>query len=129
VDRELEQLVRSRARGRCEYCHFPEQFAEAPFQLDHIVARKHGGATIAENLALACFHCNSYKGTDLAGIDPHGGRMVRLFNPRTDRWVRHFRLRNDRIVGLTAVGRATVHVLWLNHPLAVEARRWIRELS
>lgn len=129
MERELEQLVWARADGRCEYCQFPDAFAEAPFQIDHIIARKHGGLTVAENLAVACFHCNSYKGTDLTGIDPVTGRIVRLFHPRQDRWSRHFEWHGDELGGLTAIGRATIRVLWINHPLAVEARRWARELS
>jgi len=54
MGRALEELVRDRARGHCEYCRFPAEHAEAPFQVDHIVALKHGGETTAENLALAC---------------------------------------------------------------------------
>jgi hypothetical protein len=32
--------------------------------------RKHGGPTILENLSLACFPCNRFKGPNLSGIDP-----------------------------------------------------------
>jgi hypothetical protein len=49
----LRQLVFDRASGRCEYCRFPEQMAFATFECEHIVAEKHGGATTADNLALA----------------------------------------------------------------------------
>jgi len=129
MDRQLEQLVWARSGGRCEYCQFPKQFARSPFQIDHIVAQKHSGATTAENLAIACFPCNSYKGPNIAGIDPVRGRTVRLFNPRKDRWAAHFEWRGDVLVGLTAIGRASIHVLWINHPSAVNMRRLIRELS
>ncbi|MBX3436655.1 MAG: HNH endonuclease [Planctomycetaceae bacterium] len=37
---------------------------------DHIIAEKHGGETTAENLALACFDCNWFKGSDIASLDP-----------------------------------------------------------
>ena len=50
-DRALEAEVVRRAQGRCEYCHFPESASELPFHLDHIIAEKHGGPTISENLA------------------------------------------------------------------------------
>ncbi len=86
----LQQLIWQRAGGRCEYCHFPSEIAESPFQIDHIVACEHGGPIDPDNLALSCFHCNSYKGTDIAGIDPDSGRLVRLFHPRKDRWAVHF---------------------------------------
>lgn len=66
----LEAEVRQRAAHRCEYCHFPEGFADVPFQIDHIVARKHGGRTELENLALACCFCNRYKGQNISGLDP-----------------------------------------------------------
>ena len=55
---------------RCEYCHFPAALAELSFETDHIVAKKHGGTVASDNLAWACFYCNRYKGTNIAGIDP-----------------------------------------------------------
>ena len=119
----LEQLVWDRAGGRCEYCRFPSELAEAPFQIDHIVARKHGGASTPDNLALTCFYCNSYKGSDIAGIDPDSGRMTRLFHPRKDKWDDHFTWAGPHLGGRTAIGRATIHVLWINHPMFVEIRR------
>src|SRR5271156_4058676 len=127
MNRELQQLVWDRASGRCEYCRFPSELAEAPFQIDHITSRKHGGFTLAENLALACYYCNSYKGSDIAGIDPSTGRIVRLFHPRNDRWAEHFVWDGPTLRGLSAIGRATIHVLWINPPLAVESRRLAQE--
>ena len=44
-----EQLVWSRAKFCCEYCRFPFEYADAPFQIDHIIALKHEGLTNAEN--------------------------------------------------------------------------------
>lgn len=70
MDAALEALVRRRARFRCEYCLLPESLASTAFQFDHIIAQSHGGQTTAENLALACFHCNNFKGPNLAGVDP-----------------------------------------------------------
>jgi len=48
--------------------------------------------------------------------------LTRLFNPRRQRWGRHFRWDGARIVGRTAVGRVTVDVLNLNHGPIVELR-------
>src|SRR5262245_15465507 len=90
MDSDLERLVWQRAGNRCEYCRLPATLEWLHFQIDHIIAQKHLGATAAENLALSCFHCNSYKGPNIAGIDPISGRVVRLFNPRRDKWSRHF---------------------------------------
>jgi hypothetical protein len=93
-----------------------------PFHVDHIIARKHRGRTTAVNLAYACFYCNVRKGTNLAGIDKRTGAIVRLFNPRSDRWEQHFRWFGARLVGLTAIGRATIDVLTINHPDNVAVR-------
>ena len=40
----------------CEYCQLPQASPSIPFEIDHIIARKHGGTTVAENLALSCFY-------------------------------------------------------------------------
>src|SRR5439155_7190530 len=45
--------------GRCEYCRFPARLTRVPFQIDHIIAEKHGGRTTFENLALSWFFCNT----------------------------------------------------------------------
>ena len=123
MDRELEQFVWDRAGGHCEYCRLPSEVAEAPFQIDHVTSRKHDGQTVADNLALSCFYCNSYKGSDIAGIDPGSGKIVRLFHPRKDRWNDHFFWAGPVLTGRTAIGRATIHLLWINHPMGVEIRR------
>jgi len=90
MQRQLVELVRQRAVFRCEYCHFPERFTGLNFQIDHVIAEKHGGPTDAENLALSCIYCNSYKGANLSGIDPVTGEIARLFHPQRDRWGEHF---------------------------------------
>ena len=124
---QVRGLVRKRAAGRCEYCHFPEAFAELGFQLDHVVALKHGGAHDAANLAFACYRCNSHKGPNLAGLDPTSRRVTRLFNPREDDWQDHFRWSGPRLVGKTAIGRATIGALCCNRMDAVLVRRTLME--
>lgn len=52
-----------------------------PFHVDHVIAEKHRGETVLENLAWACFSCNMHKGPNIAGIDPVTGETVRLFRP------------------------------------------------
>jgi hypothetical protein len=123
MDAALEALVRRRARFRCEYCLLPEALVSTPFQFDHIIAQSHGGLTTADNLALACFHCNNFKGPNLAGVDPDTGQIVRLFHPLHDAREDHFRWDGEQLAGLTAVGRATIHTLRLNHPLRLAVRR------
>src|SRR5262245_8308286 len=85
MERALEDVVWQRARSRCEYCLLPVDCTEAPFQIDHIIAKKHGGETTADNLALSYYACNSYKGPNIASLDPDSGRLVRLFHVRASR--------------------------------------------
>jgi hypothetical protein len=123
MEKELDQAVRVRAGDACEYCLMPQAIRRLRFQIDHIIARQHGGKTIASNLALCCGRCNLHKGPNLAGIDQDRGQMVRLFHPRIDLWREHFRWDGPRIVGLTAEkGRATIDVLAMNHPDDVAVR-------
>jgi hypothetical protein len=123
VPSTFEQPVRERAGDRCEYCHVPRPAYDTPFQLDHIIARQHRGATDLANLAYACYHCNLNKGPNIASLDPPGhGQLVRLFNPRTDDWSQHFEWRHAELVGRTPEGRATVLVLNINDPAAVAVR-------
>jgi hypothetical protein len=112
----LVQEIWRRAGNRCEYCRIPHPRYRLPFQIDHIIARQHGGPTSIENLALACLHCNRFKGPNIAGLDPESGELIRLFHPRSDLWVGHFRFKGARIIGATAIGRATVQVLAMNAP-------------
>ena len=92
----------------------PQQYDDAPFQIDHIIASSHGGPTRASNLCLACFSDNSFKGPNLAGIDPHTKKVVPLFHPRRHKWGRHFRWDGARLVGQTPTGRATIVTLRIN---------------
>ena len=124
MNRALEQIVRLRAGGVCEYCRLPEALAPTPFALDHVVAKQHRGPTVLTNLALACPECNLHKGPNLASLDPPGtGRLTRLFDPRRDDWVKHFRWHGARLVGRTAVGRATILCLNINAALRIDVRR------
>lgn len=92
----------------------PQQFYRARFQVEHVIAVQHGGPTRADNLALACQHCNLHKGPNPTGIDPDTGLLTRLFHPRTDAWADHFEWRLHILVGRTPVGRTTVRVLAIN---------------
>ena len=55
-----------------------------PFQIDHVIAEQHHGATVPENLALPCLNDNLHKGPNIAGLDPPTGLLTRLFHPRQD---------------------------------------------
>jgi hypothetical protein len=123
MKRDLERLVRRRSGGRCEYCQVPESHDRLPFQIDHVIALKHRGPSQADNLCYACFACNNHKGTNLSGFDAQTGKVVRLFDPRRQRWSRHFRWEGPRLIGLTASGRVTVIVLEINLDHRIAFRR------
>jgi hypothetical protein len=100
----------------------PQHYDDIPFELDHILAKKHGGLTVADNLALSCFWCNSFKGSDIGSWDRVTRRLVSLFKPRRHKWSRHFRWRGAHLLARTAHGRVTIALLRINHPLRVELR-------
>ena len=119
----LRQGVVERAGERCEYCLYPQELSFLAFEVEHIVAEKHGGSTTLDNLALACPYCNRYKGSDLGSLDPETGQLTPFFNPRTQEWGDHFRLEAALIVPLTPEGRVTVAILQLNHSDRVQERQ------
>src|SRR3954454_4227001 len=123
MDAALERLVRQRAGGRCEYCRLPQAGTQVPFEIDHIIARKHRGRTTAGNLAESCYYCNAYKGPNLTGRDPATGKVTRLYHPRRHKWAYHFRFEGTALVGRTAIGRTTIEVLRMNHPQLVALRQ------
>ncbi len=128
----LRDAVVQRAVGRCEYCRLAQHTQVATFPVDHVVPVSEDGETTLENLALACPRCNAAKWRRTTAVDPVSGETVFLFNPRTQVWGEHFRWSAaDALVmeGLTAVGRATVVGLELNHPRHLEVRRWLIALG
>lgn len=122
MDPLLIQEIWRRARAACEYCRLPQKLTPLPFQIDHIIARQHGGSSLTENLALACLPCNKHKGPNIAGLDPATGELERLFHPRRDPWIDHFVWHGAELVGRTPIGRTTIRVLAINHPDHVAVR-------
>ena len=123
MERALEKLVWRRAGRRCEYRQVAQEHDLLPFEIDHVIAKKHRGPTRANNLCLACFACNNHKGPNVAGVDPKTKKIVPLFNPRRHKWQRHFRWEGPVLVGLTPAGRATVVVLEINLDYRVAFRQ------
>jgi hypothetical protein len=118
----LVRFVWRRSNRCCEYCQMPQDYDEATFEIDHVVSKKHGGATRVSNLCLSCFSCNSSKGSDIAGRDKRTRKLAPLFNPRRHTWSRHFRWRGAILVGRTVIGRVTIALLNINDPLRIELR-------
>ncbi len=126
----LKKKVRERAGGLCEYCKLPDWLAVIDFQvhvfeLDHIIAAYHHGEESLENAAYSCFSCNRHKQSNVGAPNPETGRIIRLFNPRKDRWSQHFEWDGPRIVGKTARGRVTIDSLRMNRGAQIEKREWL----
>ena len=123
MDSCTKERVAKRAGGCCEYCRISGEFFFLPFQIEHIIPRKHHGGDDDANLALACDRCNQHKGANLAGIDQQTGELTRLFNPRIDQWEDHFIERSSgKIEAITAIGRVTVDVLHVNAEIRIVLR-------
>jgi hypothetical protein len=111
---EVRSPVATRADRCCEYCLIHEDDTFLGCEVDHIISLKHSGTDDPNNLAFACVFCNRHKGTNIASIFPPTGELVRLFNPRQDRWVDHFRIDGARILPLTKIGEVTARILGFN---------------
>lgn len=127
--RSARQQISERANLRCEYCQLPAEFSFQTFQIDHIVAIKHGGSDELINLAWACADCNNAKGSDQGSYDTETGNFVLFFNPRTQTWEEHFEIEKGFISGKTATGRVTVQLLQMNRVDQIETRRLLIENS
>jgi hypothetical protein len=127
MDSSIREFVRQRAGNRCEYCLLPEEADEWPFHIEHVIATQHGGSDELDNLSWSCSRCNLHKGPNIASLDPHSGRLVRLFHPRTQEWNEHFVLQQGEIIGLTPIGRVTAQLLNMNDSRRLDLRRELME--
>lgn len=129
VNAELRRLVIARANRHCEYCLIHEEDTYLGCQVDHIIAEKHGGLTVAGNLSHCCTFCNRCKGTDIGSIAPSTGEFTRFFDPRKDLWADHFALDGVIIRPLTSVGEATATILQFNQPERIFERETLRNMG
>jgi hypothetical protein len=125
----LRQKVAETARHRCGYCRTPAALIGMPLDIEHIMPEAQGGSSDEDNLWLACPNCNQKKWMKTSAIDPQTGDVVILFNPRQQVWQDHFAWEDDGlyIIGVTAIGRATVEALDMNNAYIVHTRQvWIQ---
>jgi hypothetical protein len=125
IPKAIRRLVRERANGRCEYCQHPDKYDPSPFVCDHVTPFVIGAGNTLSELAWACAGCNNHKYNKTHALDPQTGRLVPLFNPRRQKWSRHFTWSSDSlmIVAHTATGRATIEALHLNRAELINVRR------
>ena len=128
ISEQRRLRIRTEAGNRCGYCLTHQDYVPWTLEIEHIVPLAAGGSNDDSNLWLACHACNLFKGAKTRSRDPLSARIVALFNPRRQRWSRHFQWSDDGalILGRTACGRATVIALNLNNLIAVRVRRhWV----
>lgn len=126
ISSQLRQQIITAADYRCEYCKSSSRLTGTPLVMEHILPRAFDGTDDPENLAASYYRFNEFKGAKIHAIDPDTNQLVKLFNPRTQTWTKHFAWKNSGtfITGLTSIGRATVIALRLNNENIVEARKF-----
>lgn len=126
----LRREVVDRANGCCEYCLSNSDFHGINFAVDHVIAEKHRGKTISDNLCYSCYWCNSFKGSDISSVlwedEP---KIIPLFHPRKQKWNEHFRLENETVIGVTPTGKVTVDLLQMNANERKEVRQLMIEAN
>lgn len=117
---DVREVVRLRANDACEYCLLP---TTSKFEVEHIIPRhlwdnyladllpgvrlrrRRHGPDHLDNFAWSCPFCNRAKG------DRVGQGRTRFFDPRYDRWPRHFIFPSATgyivIAGATPIGHVT----------------------
>ncbi len=123
IPESVRREVIARAQGACEYCRMRQDWEPFhTYHVEHIIARQHRGSDDPSNLALACHHCNLFKGPNLSSRDPDGDVLVPLFHPRLHEWPQPFRIESTQVIGLTDMGRTTVFLLEMNSDQRVDLR-------
>jgi HNH endonuclease len=128
ISETLREKIRVQASEQCGYCRSLQMYVLGLLEIEHIIPKAKGGTDDEDNLWLACRLCNNYKGTQTDAVDPVTSKKVKLFNPRKQKWSKHFEWSEDgaQIIGITACGRATVIALQLNNIISITVRQqWV----
>jgi hypothetical protein len=125
ISKKVKKFIFERAGFICEYCLALLAYSPQPFGAEHIIPVSKNGSDDEDNLACACGGCNGSKYNKIHGIDPFDRKEVPLFHPRQMLWNEHFIWTPDflYIIGITAIGRATVETLDLNRIGLINLRR------
>jgi hypothetical protein len=128
IKKNIEEKLRQEAKNRCGYCLNPQELLPFKLEIEHLFPIALGGETVEENLWLACRECNAHKSKKIKSVDFLTGKLVKLFNPRTQIWKEHFEFSKNQTetIGKTPCGRATVESLQMNNFYQKTARSaWI----
>ena len=130
ISAQIRMFVADRANHCCEYCKLPNRYFGA-FTIDHVIPTSKGGDSNPQNLAFCCSNCNAHKATRQNAIDPFTGDRVNIFNPRQQIWHNEFNWSVDRltIIGVSAIGRATVVALDMNRETAINLRELLYQFG
>ena len=101
-----------------------ESLQGATFHIEHIIPQCQRRAFRIGESALACPGCNLHKAGRITAIDPVTGDPCNYFTPSWN-MAGPLPVNGYQIEGLTAVGRATMEALNLNH----SRRQRIREVE
>ena len=129
IPSSIQRQIRDRFANCCAYCRTAEALTVTIFEFEHIVPLSAGGATVFENLCLACPTCNRYKANRQTAIDPETQAVTPLFHPQQQRWTDHFgwNAKATEVTGLTSIGRATIAMLKINRPQMTRVRKmWVK---
>ena len=123
IPSDIRSKVFERAFHLCEYCLLHKSDLYFPLQIEHIISQKHLKSNELSNLASACYLCNRNKGSDLSTVLPPNLDVIRLYRPRTDKWIDHFEISNEGIfVPKNKIAEAIIKVLKLNSDSRVNDR-------
>ena len=128
IPADVRRRVAEAGRYRCGYCLTAQAIIGPLLEIDHVIPVARGGSDEEDNLVLACPLCNGHKAGKVEALDLDTDTPVPLFNPRQQAWHEHFEWSDDGTVirGTTAIGRATVIALGMNHPDMLAARAlWV----
>jgi len=116
ISAAVRRQITERDTQRCAYCRSP-MIVGIPMVIAHIIPLVSGGSSTSDNLRLACYRCNEFKGSRTEAADPRDGQLTPFFHPRLQRWSEHFTWREpgDAIAGLTAYDRTTIAAWRLNN--------------
>src|SRR5437867_6926191 len=89
ISAALRRQITERDTQRCAYCRSP-MIVGIPMVIEYIIPLVSGGSSTPDNLCLACYRCNEFKGSRTEAADPRDGQLTLLFHPRRQRWSEHF---------------------------------------
>jgi 5-methylcytosine-specific restriction endonuclease McrA len=128
ISQKIKDKIRLLADNRCGYCLCRQEYVWDILEIDHIFPLAKGGKVSEENLWLICSSCNGAKYNKTEAFDSITENTVPIFNPRTQIWHEHFSWSKNgtKIIGKTAVGRATITAVNLNRERFIKTRKhWV----